>query len=178
MFVHRHSDGKEQFDRVMGAVRAAPELVALGKDGRGEERFTSRAMIETEQRLERATERDGERDRHGRQRTGSRAARLAPPSGAACVLVGRAAHAFEHVTDASDLGVVVGYAGTGKSAMLGVARAAVGERRLSRPAALALSGIAAENLESGSGHRVAHDREPRASMVARSRVARPEQTCW
>ena len=43
MFVHRHSDGKEQFDQVMGAVRASPELVALGKDGRGQERFTSRA---------------------------------------------------------------------------------------------------------------------------------------
>src|SRR3546814_14361739 len=57
MFVHRHSDGKEQFDAVMGAVKAAPELVALGKDGRGEERFTSRDMLETEQRLERAAER-------------------------------------------------------------------------------------------------------------------------
>lgn len=29
-----HSDGKEQFDQVMTAVRASPELVALGKDGR------------------------------------------------------------------------------------------------------------------------------------------------
>src|SRR5882757_982083 len=55
MFVHRHSDGKEQFDRVMAAVKAAPELVALGKDGRGEQRFTSRTMIETEQRLEQST---------------------------------------------------------------------------------------------------------------------------
>src|SRR3546814_11788601 len=36
MFVHRHSDGKEQFDAVMGAVKAAHELVALGKGGRGE----------------------------------------------------------------------------------------------------------------------------------------------
>jgi hypothetical protein len=39
----------------MAAVKASPELVALGKDGRGEERFTSREMIETEQRLKRAT---------------------------------------------------------------------------------------------------------------------------
>ncbi|SHM74621.1 MobA/MobL family protein, partial [Sphingobium sp. YR657] len=41
MFVHRHSEGKEQFDRVMAAVKASPDLVALGKDGRGEARFTS-----------------------------------------------------------------------------------------------------------------------------------------
>src|SRR3546814_8376937 len=46
MFVHRHSDGKEQFDRVMAAVRGSPELVALGRDGRGQERFTSRTMID------------------------------------------------------------------------------------------------------------------------------------
>src|SRR5690606_12128590 len=39
-FVHRHSDGKEQFDRVLSAVRASPDLVSLGRDGRGEERFT------------------------------------------------------------------------------------------------------------------------------------------
>ena len=39
-FVHRHSDGKDQFDRVMSAVRTSPELVPLGVDGRGEARFT------------------------------------------------------------------------------------------------------------------------------------------
>ena len=43
-FVHRHSEGKDQFDRVMAAVRASPELTALGKDGHGEDRFTSRDM--------------------------------------------------------------------------------------------------------------------------------------
>ncbi len=50
MFVHRHSEGKEQFDQVMAAVRASPELVKLGKDGRGQERSTSRDMIDTEAR--------------------------------------------------------------------------------------------------------------------------------
>lgn len=30
MFIHRHSDGKEQFDRAMSAVRASPDLIALG----------------------------------------------------------------------------------------------------------------------------------------------------
>ena len=49
----------------MSAVRTSPELVALGKDGRGEDRFTSREMIETEQRLERAGDRLADRGRHG-----------------------------------------------------------------------------------------------------------------
>src|SRR3546814_2714551 len=49
MFAHRHSEGREQYDAVLGAVRASPDLIALGQDGRGEDRFTSRDMIETEQ---------------------------------------------------------------------------------------------------------------------------------
>src|SRR5579864_3418964 len=43
-FAHRHSEGLDQFNEVMGAVRTAPDLVKLGKDGRGEDRFTTREM--------------------------------------------------------------------------------------------------------------------------------------
>ena len=49
-FVHRHTDDKDQFDRAMRAVKASPELVALGVDGRGRERFSTREMLETERR--------------------------------------------------------------------------------------------------------------------------------
>ncbi|APY15188.1 hypothetical protein BKD02_12420 [Brucella sp. 09RB8910] len=66
------------------------------------------------------------------------------------VLSGEQADALAHVTDGRDLGVVVGYAVTGKSAMLGVAREAW-ESAGYEVRGAALSGIAAENLESGSG---------------------------
>lgn len=45
MFAHRHSDGIEQYNEVMGAMRNAPDLVELGQDGRDDDRFTTRDMI-------------------------------------------------------------------------------------------------------------------------------------
>mgnify|MGYP001283856525 FL=1 len=149
MFVHRHSDGHEQYDAVMGAVRTLPELIALGKDGRGEDRFTSREMIETEQRLQRAAEVMAERER-ARVSEIDRKGALARAEADGLVLTGEQRAAFEHVTDGRDLGLVVGYAGTGKSAMLGVAREAW-ERAGYEVRGAALSGIAAEGLENGSG---------------------------
>jgi ATP-dependent exoDNAse (exonuclease V) alpha subunit len=50
LFIHRHSDGKEQFDRAFSAVRTSPEIIALGEDGKGVPRYTSREMIAVEQR--------------------------------------------------------------------------------------------------------------------------------
>ena len=149
VFAFRHSDGKDQFDQVMGAVRASPELVALGKDGRDQERFTSRDMIAVEARLERAGDELGARREHGvgdRQRD----AATAKAEGRGLVLSAEQRDAFDHVTGSAGLASVVGYAGSGKSAMLGVAREAW-EREGYTVRGAALSGIAAENLEGGSG---------------------------
>ncbi|HEX8419862.1 MAG TPA: Ti-type conjugative transfer relaxase TraA [Sphingomonas sp.] len=148
-FAFRHSDGKEQFDQVMGAVRASPELVALGRDGRDQERFTSRDMIAVEGRLERSAgelaARDGHdvADRH-------RDAAIGAAEGRGLVLSAEQRDALDHITGCEGLASVVGYAGSGKSAMLGVAREAW-EREGYTVRGAALSGIAAENLEGGSG---------------------------
>jgi len=148
-FAHRHSDGMDQFNEVMGAMRGSPELVELGKDGRGEDRFTTREMIEAEQRLHRAAGVMAERERHAVGEA-DRAAALARAEQRGLVLSGEQADALAHVTDGRDLGMVVGYAGTGKSAMLGVAREAW-EAAGYQVRGAALSGIAAESLEGGSG---------------------------
>ncbi|MBZ9846302.1 MULTISPECIES: Ti-type conjugative transfer relaxase TraA [unclassified Mesorhizobium] len=148
-FSHRHSDGMEQFNTVAAAIGNAPDLVELGKDGRGADRFTTRQMIETEQRLHRAAERmAGERQHAVSDR--DRATALADAKHRSLVLSDEQTDALDHITDDRGLGIVVGFAGTGKSAMLGVARQAWAAAGFEVRGA-ALSGIAAENLTSGSG---------------------------
>jgi Ti-type conjugative transfer relaxase TraA len=148
-FAHRHSDGIDQFNAVMGAMRGSPDLVELGKDDAGQDRFTTRDMIEAEQRLHRAAELMAERERH-EVNDRDRETALLRTEQRGLILSGEQADALAHVTDGRGLGVVVGYAGTGKSAMLGVAREAWEDAGYTVRGA-ALSGIAAENLEGGSG---------------------------
>ncbi len=149
MLAHRHSDGIDQFNAVMGAIRSAPDLVKLGKDDRGEDRFTTRTMIEAEQRLHHAADLMAQRERHPANNRHKDNA-LARSAERGLVLSGEQADALAHVIDRRDLGIVTGYAGTGKSAMLGVAREAW-EAAGYQVRGAALSGIAAGNLESGSG---------------------------
>lgn len=109
MFVHRHSDDKEQFDQAMSAVRSAPELVALGKDGRGDDRFTSRDMIDTEQRLDHATAALAANRRHGMADEHRKMA-LVHAEMRGMVLSSEQRSAFDHVTNAQGISVAVGYA--------------------------------------------------------------------
>ncbi len=148
-FAHRHSDDIEQFNEVMSAIGNSPDLVELGTDGRGENRFTTRDMIEAEQRLHRAAELMAAKERHEVNDRDREAAMLRAEQ-RGLVLSGEQADALAHVTKGRGLAIVVGYAGTGKSAMLGVAREAWEEAGF-EVRGVALSGIAAENLESGSG---------------------------
>jgi Ti-type conjugative transfer relaxase TraA len=150
MFLHRHSEGQAQFDAAMASLRGSPEMVALGKDGRGEERFTARAMIEAERKLDIAADKlSGARD-HGLPANAIERAQVVAAQSNALVLGTEQQAALERIAQPDGLSIILGYAGTGKSAMLGVARNAW-EQAGYRVHGLALSGIAAENLEKGSG---------------------------
>ncbi len=148
-FAHRHSDGTDQFNAVNNAIRSGPDLVGLGQDGRGNARFTTRAMIEAEQRLHLAAKVLAEKQRHD-VGDADRKAALARAEARGLVLSREQADALTQITTGRDLGLVVGHAGTGKSAMLGVARDAW-EAAGFEVRGVALSGIAADGLENGSG---------------------------
>ncbi|WP_091743336.1 Ti-type conjugative transfer relaxase TraA [Phenylobacterium immobile] len=147
-FVHRHTDDPDQFTEALSAVKTSPELVALGQDGRGRDRYTTREMLETEARLERSAGELADRRGHGVS-PAARGDALAAGERRGLRLGGEQRDALEHITGGQDLSMVVGYAGSGKSAMLGVAREAW-EAGGYQVRGAALSGIAAESLEAGS----------------------------
>jgi len=148
-FVHRHTDDPDQFGRAMSAVKTSPELVALGRDGQGRERFSTREMLDTEQRLERSAEQLAARGGHQVSPAAQERA-IGAAADRGLQLGAGQADALRHVTGRENLSLVVGYAGSGKSAMLGVAREAW-EAQGYQVRGAALSGIAADSLEGGSG---------------------------
>ena len=142
--VHRQSDGATQFATIMAKVEASPELVRVGSDGRGRDRFSTAELVQVEARMIATAAALDKRTTHP--------VPMARRTEAAIGTTLREEQhlAFQHVTRSRDLAVVVGIAGGGKSTMLGVARAAW-KAESYRVKGAALSGIAAEGLEGSSG---------------------------
>ncbi|MFC7557645.1 Ti-type conjugative transfer relaxase TraA [Pseudoroseomonas wenyumeiae] len=147
----RHSDGAVQFAQVLANVEASPELVRLGQDAAGRVRWTTREMLTAERQMEGQAAALAQGRAHGvPEQLQERALRQAEQHG--LTLSDEQRDAVRHLIGETGLALVVGYAGTGKSALLGVAREAWEAEGL-RVRGATLSGIAAEGLQAGSGIR-------------------------
>jgi Ti-type conjugative transfer relaxase TraA len=143
-FLNTKTHGAEQFERAYLKVTTSPELVGLGVDDQGRQRFTTREMFDQEHSMLADAEALAQRGGH-RVSGQHRSAVLSRTR-----LSDEQRLAFEHVTGAGDLKSLVGVAGSGKSTALAAMREAWEAAGLSVKGA-ALSGIAAENLSQASG---------------------------
>ena len=149
-FVFTYTDGKDQFDRAMSAVLGSRETVTLGRDGKGLMRFTSLEMLKTEQSMATLAERLADARDHAVSRASAVGVLERVQDKSGFVLSTEQASALVHIASPKRLALVIGYAGSGKSTMLGLARE-MWQRDGYRVRGATLSGIAAESLERGSG---------------------------
>ena len=143
-FVNRHTVDAEQFDTVYAKVKSHPELVLLGQDDRGRDRFTTRELLALETKMINQVTENAQSTSHVIE-TKHMVAAMTDKN-----LSNEQQVALKYLTQDGDIACVVGFAGTGKSYMLGAAREAW-EAQGYRVQGMTLSGIAAENLEGGSG---------------------------
>ena len=143
-FINRHTVDEEQFTRVYEKVKASPELTYIGKDTRDNDRYSSKEMVELEYRMVRQAQALDEKATHpvdlGEREDVAKGYGLSENQ----------IESFRHITGDRDIACIVGYAGSGKSYALGAARE-VWEKAGYNVVGMTLSGIAAENLEGGSG---------------------------
>lgn len=143
-FVNRHTVDAEQFQAVYGAIKTDKNLVALGTDAQGRERFTTQEMLQLEHAM--ITNAEQLAQRHPRRVNNTAKTKALTTR----TLTDEQKMAFEHLVSDGDIKAVIGYAGSGKSYLLGAAREAW-EATGHTVHGVTLSGIAAENLEAGSG---------------------------
>lgn len=142
--VDRYTIDSDQFQSVYQKVKALPELVSLGVDEKQRERFTTQSMLQLESEM--VTNSISLHGKHGHAidetavETTLKQHQLSPEQ----------ASILQHLVAEGDLKNVIGYAGTGKSRLLGASRE-LWEASGYRVLGATLSGIAAQNLEASSG---------------------------
>lgn len=142
-FINRHTETEAQFKEVFEKVKLSNEIVFLGIDEDRKERFTSQKMLDTEFNLLAKSKEIFNKNTHAVKEELNKVIN-------SFQLSEEQTKAFNYLVAEGGLKNVVGYAGTGKSRLLGAARECW-EKSGYRVYGATLSGIAAENLEASSG---------------------------
>ncbi|MCW8445689.1 Ti-type conjugative transfer relaxase TraA [Fluoribacter gormanii] len=143
-FINRHTENAEQFNLVFERVKSSSEIILLGLDKEGKQRFSTRDMLRIESSMMHQSDMLHHRLGH---EVSEKSIMLAQSSR---TLSEEQKTALHYLTAPGDLKSLLGYAGTGKSYLLGAARQ-VWEQSGYRVQGAALSGIAALNLRDSSG---------------------------
>lgn len=143
-FVNRHTEDFSQFNQVFKQVKASPEMVLLGCDTKGRQRFSTKSMMALESSMMGHAEGLNQRLDH------EVSCEVKEQVKASRSLSQEQETALDYLTSKGDLKSLVGYAGTGKSYLLGAACEAWKHCGY-RVHGAALSGIAALNLNESSG---------------------------
>lgn len=143
-FIARHTVDQEQFNTVYAKLLASPELKSVGIDAKGLERFTSLELSNLENTMLTNAEKMAKTacfsiPTHAREKAAKKKN-----------LTLEQKKVLDFITDPGSLKCVIGYAGSGKSYLLGAARQAW-EAKEYNVQGITLAGIAAENLEASSG---------------------------
>jgi Ti-type conjugative transfer relaxase TraA len=143
-FLHTRTNDAEQFQTAYLKVTTSPELLPLGIDEAGRQRFTTREMFQLERNLLENADTLAHRASHG----------VDPKRRAAVLshhhLSAEQGRAVDEITSRGDLKSLVGVAGSGKSTTLAAMRE-IWEKEGYTVKGAALAGIAAENLQVSSG---------------------------
>jgi hypothetical protein len=143
-FLNTHTFGATQFLEAKEKLTHSLEMVPLGINEKGQQLFTTKTMIEKERVMfDRAEYLDLNRNHPV-------SPDIVQQTLANYTLTDEQEAAFNYVVNGGDISMVMGRAGSGKSYTLSAVREAY-EAEGYRVRGIALSGIAAENLENSSG---------------------------
>ncbi len=143
-FINRHSGDAEQFAAVYAKVKACPDLVHLGQDGSGKDRFTTRELLTLESEMVNTAVEGSKLVQH--EVCDKQLEQLLEDK----QLSQEQRVALQHLAQSGEVACVTGFAGSGKSTLLGAARE-VWEAAGYRVLGMTLSAIAAENLTASAG---------------------------
>ena len=142
--VLKQATNRDDFEAIINAVHASDQLIQLGLGDDGREHYVTKAVFEMETELSRLTDKLSNRFNYlVMDHTIKQVAEEFN-------LNDSQQQALKHITQAGDLSIVIGVAGSGKTYMLKAARE-VWQRSGYRVHGVAFSGRAAAGLESESG---------------------------
>jgi Ti-type conjugative transfer relaxase TraA len=143
-FAFRHSADAEQFEEVRLKLENSSELIRLGTNDKGEELFTTRTMLDNENKMIESARALKNIESHKVDQ------KTITQTQANFTLNKEQATALRYIVEGGDVSILIGRAGTGKSYTLNSIREAY-ETTGYNVRGVALAGIAAEGLQNESG---------------------------